>query len=85
MPNDLHGRPLALNDTVIIKGTVFSMAEDLNYLNCVVQLAEPLPPTGADHKISVNSKQIEKDVPVAVPRSKQAKAAEPTIHAVKSR
>lgn len=60
MLNDLYGRPLAVGDAVCIKGCVISLSEDVDFINCVIKLDEPMPPSGAEVKVQLNSRQIEK-------------------------
>lgn len=59
MPNDVFGKPVSVGDAVIIKGTVESVTEDPNYVNCTVLLDEQMPPSGAEVRIQVNTAQLE--------------------------
>lgn len=60
MPNDANGKPLEVGDRVTIPATVTTVKDDLNYVNCTVELEHPLPPTGAKISQSLNSQQLEK-------------------------
>ena len=79
MPNDQFGRPVAVGDTVIIKGEVTKVLEDLNFVNCTVKLAQQLPPTGAETNLQLNTVQVEK---AGGPKKEQPPAAPPP-HAAK--
>lgn len=59
MPNDQYGRPVKVGDSVIIRGTVETVDENPNYINCTVKLDEPMPPSGAEVKVQLNSAQVE--------------------------
>lgn len=60
MPNDLYGRPIAVGDTVTLKGEVVKVLDDPGYINCTVKLAHPMPPSGAEVSVQCNSAQVEK-------------------------
>ena len=59
MPNDQFGRPVSVGDTVTLKGEVVKVLDDPNYLNCTVKLAAPMPPSGAQTNLQVNTTQLE--------------------------
>lgn len=74
MPNDVFGRPVSVGDMVTVKGTVESVTEDPNYVNCTVLLVEQMPPSGAEVRIQVNTAQLE-DQTSAQPEPKAPKPA----------
>jgi hypothetical protein len=59
MPNDSFGRPVSVGDTVVIKGEVTKVLDNPNYINCTVKLAKPMPPSGAEMNIELNTAQVE--------------------------
>jgi hypothetical protein len=74
MQHDQYGRPLAVGDAVTVKGSLVSITDEPNYINCEVKLDQPMPPSGAEVKIQINTKQVVKDVPAS---------PEPSAHAHK--
>jgi hypothetical protein len=60
MPNDQYGRPVAVGDTVTIKGSLVHVSPDPNFLNCTVKLAVLLPPSGTETTLQLNTAQLEK-------------------------
>lgn len=69
MPNDQFGKPVSVGDAVIIKGTVESVTEDPNYINCTVLLDEQMPPSGAEVRVQINTAQLEDQAPAPEPKS----------------
>jgi hypothetical protein len=65
MPKDQFGRPIHEGDAVIIKGTVASLTDDPNFLNCTVKLNEPQPPGNRETKLQLNTAQLERDMEVS--------------------
>ena len=43
-----------------MKGQVTKVIDDPGYINCTVQLAQPMPPSGTQVNVQVNSVQVEK-------------------------
>lgn len=72
MPNDKFGRPIKVGDEVVIKGTVETVTEDPNYINCTVKLDEPMPPSGAEVRVQVNTAQLEDETPGPAGETKPA-------------
>lgn len=60
MPNDQFGRPVSVGDTVTLVGEVTKILEDPGYINCTVKLQHPMPPSGSETNILVNTVQLEK-------------------------
>lgn len=58
--NDQFGREVGPGDQVSLKGTVVGV-NDLSpyYLNCWVQLDQPMPPSGAQIHVGVNTQMVE--------------------------
>jgi|SRR6516225_8238476 hypothetical protein len=61
MPNDQNGNPLKVGDTVLVKGTVETLVEDPNYINCTVKCTELMPPTGAPITLQLNTSMVQKE------------------------
>ncbi len=59
--NDSLGNELSRGDTVTLTGRVLDVTEDPNFLNCTVQLAKPMPPTGAQIKINLNTAMLTRE------------------------
>lgn len=58
---DLYGNPVSVGDAVTITGTIDSLADDqdnINYVNCVVLLDQPMPPSGAQTRLPCNTTQL---------------------------
>lgn len=45
---------------MLIKGSLIHVKDDSNYLNCTVKLAQPMPPSGAEIELTLNTVQLEK-------------------------
>lgn len=60
MPNDQFGRPVAVGDTVTLVGEVTKVLEDPNFVNCTVKLQKPMPPSGTETNLQLNTVQLEK-------------------------
>jgi len=60
MPNDQYGRPIAVGDTVVIKGEVVKVLDDPNFVNCTVRLSQQMPPSGTEINVQLNTAQVEK-------------------------
>lgn len=60
MPNDQFGREVAVGDTVIVRGQVTKVLEDPGYINCTVQVQQPMPPAGTIVNLQLNTQQVEK-------------------------
>ena len=60
MGHDQYGRPVAVGDTVVIKGEVIHVLDDPNFINCTVKLAQQMPPSGAETTVQCNTAQLEK-------------------------
>src|SRR5215471_2518006 len=63
MPNDQFGRPVAVGDKVLIKGSLVAVEDNPNYLNCTVKLEQAMPPSGAETQLKLNTVQLEKAGP----------------------
>ena len=75
MSNDQFGRPVAVGDTVVIKGEVVHVLDDPNYINCTVKLAQPMPPSGAQTTVQLNTAQLEKQGGSKKPAAEHDKAS----------
>lgn len=58
---------------MLIKGAVIHVADDPNFLNCTVQLAQHMPPGGSETEIRLNTVQLELE--------KSASSSTPPAHA----
>ena len=57
---DQFGREVGVGDKVQLKGTVVGVNDfSPDYLNCWVELDEPMPPSGAQLRIGLNTQQVE--------------------------
>lgn len=74
---DKHGSLVKVGDVVTFEGTVESIVDDPNYVNCTVLLTETMPPSGAQVRVKCNTAQLTDTMPQAEPAAADASAEQP--------
>jgi len=77
MPNDQSGRAVNVGDVVSLKGTVQTITDDPNYINCTVLVEQLMPPTGIPTTLQLNTTQVALEKPAAVPPPPPGVLAQP--------